>query len=262
MSQIVARFRFDEEADIIWTICGIICFWILIITLYIFVTVIQHLHCIPDRAQHSKFQPKHIKTYSTLTVTFAALSSIVTLSIYPVCTRWSCGPTVIGSIYAILNWSLFFFSKSILHLIFIGRLFNPQCARIYQYPKCIEYLLRALWIILLIVMIGFNIDGALILAGFSTSDTIEVICGILYGITDIVLSITTMLLCFRPICMRTARNTASARRYGCFSAVQLTGAVLFQCTFLGMIYLTAMEYSINARKEYLYVSRVIQMLVH
>ena len=263
MSSISGTFRFDDAADSIWTICVAIGLSIVIAIISLLVLALQHLYCIPESAIVSKSQPKNIKIYATMAVIFAALSAIVTFSMYLVCTCWICGESALGFVYNIFFWSFYSLAKIFLYLIFIGRLFNAHYARIYQYPIFIQYVLWMLLIVLVMDIAPIDFTAGLLLGGLDYPDTIDYFCGVLYSVIDILISVFTTLLFFKPICWHGVRNTGSenvAKRYCIISALQLIAAVSYQLTLMGGMYLYARHVSGIVVKEYKDIIHVIQML--
>ena len=267
MSSISGTFRFDDAADSIWTICVAIGLPIVITIIFLLALVLQHLYCIPESAIITKTQPKHIKIYATMAVIFATLSAIVTFSMYLVCTCWICGESALGFIYNIFFWSFYSLAKIFLYVIFIGRLFNAHYARIYQYPIFIQCVLWMLLIVLALDIVAIYLTAGLLLGGLDYPDTIDYFCGVLYSITDILLSNLCTLLFFRPICWRNARTAQTgtvymsvAKRYCIISALQLIAAVSYQLTLVGGMYLYARHVSGIVVKEYKDIIHVIQML--
>lgn len=264
MSQDLPRFRFDDESNAIWTVTFITCFFIMIFTIFLWILIMQQFYCIPKSAYHSKFYPKHIKTYSTLTVSFATLSVIANCSSYPLCTVWDCWNTNILWVYNIVFWFFYTNCKIFLYLIFIARLFNPHYHGIYPYPKYIQYLLWTLLVILVSSMTTWFIAWGLEYEGFDTNPIGDT-CRAVYGNADILLAVFLSLLFFQPICTR-SRNHPDfqvAKRYGIISAMQLVAAVSFQLSFTGGIYLHmvgASQSLLDSLETYSDIANIIQML--
>ena len=263
MSSFADRFQSNSELDAIWKICFIISLCTCCIIICIYFRTMQSLFCIPQPAYSSTFEPRHIKIYSTTTITFATLSALVSFSAYPICTQWDCLSNLrLGYTLTIAFYDTYFLSKLFLYLIFIGRLFNPHYYRIHQYPKYIKYLLYILLIVLMMAMVAYNIEFGLEMNGVNFLVFIVNVSGAVYSITDISIAIFCMLLFFRPICCRNARNLnvhiSVAKRYCFISTLQLISAVSYQLTLLSFIYLNGIGVSDNVLSEYADISRIIQ----
>lgn len=275
MASFAARFRFGNELDALWTTCFAISLCIAMAIIFIFIRVMQHQYCIPQSDHHTKFQPKHITAYSTFTVTFAAISALLTFSMFPVCTEWSCVDTTRGRLYDIFFWFFYTISKLFFYLILIGRLFNPHYAQTHQYPNYVLYVLWLLLVVLMASMIIFNIGSAISMAGFAVPTkvpvAVEIFGVVMYGISDIALSSICCLLFFRPLCQNDWKQPISypisskrvlsvARRYGAISALQLVVALVFQMSFFGGYYLkmTVVEWE-SVWIKYHYIMNVVQI---
>ena len=263
MSSFADRFQSNNERDIIWEICFIICLCTCCIIICIYFRTMQSLYCIPRPAYSSTFEPRHIKIYSTTTITFATLSALVYFSVYPICTQWDCLTNLrLGYILSMAFQDTYALSKLFLYLIFIGRLFNPHYYRIHQYPMYIKYLLYILLIILMMALVAYNIDLGLLMNGVNVPMFVDNVSVAVYCITDISIAALCMLLFFRPICCRNARNfnvhISVAKKYCFISSLQLISAVSFQLTLLSLIYLDVRGVSDNVILKYDYIIRIIQ----
>ena len=261
-------FESSHELDTIWKICCSIGLFILILVLFTLTLIVQHLYCIPKSASNSSIVPQHISMYSILSAIFATFSVVLSFAAYFVCSQLLEG-TVLGITLSILVWDFYIWAKLILYLLFIGRLFNPYYIRIYQYRQCIQYLLWMLLIILGIIMILFNI-----LYGFYFVElhipSMEVICSAVYTITDCTLSLSTMILFFRPFCYHRCRNTVSSdtgmpivKQYCVISVLQLISALSYQLVFVAWACVERTKYystSVNVKIGYVGFYRVTQML--
>ena len=241
MSHISARMKSDAAVDVMWRSCFYIALCILVIALFIFVFTIQHLFCIPKSAisanNYSTIRLKHLRSYSTLSVTCASLSLIVSFSDYLVCTQWSCQLNALGFTDTVLCWDAYILSKFFLYLIFIERLFNPHYQRIYQYPQHLRHILWILLLVLVLAMIGINIIAALALEEIYYPFSVDNICNTVYAIADILISLLAMILFFRPLCAQSDTNSNNADtsvllKYGILSALQLFAALSLQLSLL------------------------------
>ena len=269
MSRISDRLQSHDAVDFIWKFCLYLTLVIVIVTISMCVKIIQHLHCISKSAYSSdtqfNIQLKHVKTYSTFSVTFATLSVIVSFSKYLVCTQWSCVYTALNSIYAIIWWDFYILSKIFLYLIFIGRLFNPHYQRIYQYSKFIQYILWMMLSVLILIGLEFNVIAVLLMCGITHPYALDTICTIMYAMCDITISSVTMILFFRPLCRGSILNSNDAdvsviKKYGILSALQLVAAISFQISFMGSIYMSAIDAPVRNWAIYNYTIRTIQIL--
>ena len=266
MSHILRHFRFNDELDIIWTICSFFGLCILITTLFTLTLIVQHLYCIPKSDSHASIVPQHIATYSMLSAVFATFSVILSFAAYIVCTQWSCPQTVLGTTISILLWDTYIWAKLLLYLLFIGRLFNPYHLRIYQYSPCIKHLLWMLLIAMGMTMIVFNIYFGFYFTEFEIP-SLEIICSAVYVVTDCILAISTMILFFRPICSRRYRNAVSpivgmsvVKQYCIISVLQLISALSYQIVFVGWFSIEHTHMSVTVWFGYVEFYRVIQML--
>ena len=263
-----------NSEDIIWTIGFFVGLCISVISLFTFTLIIQHLHCIPESSfaadLHPRIEPEHAKAYSTLSVTFATLSVIATLSAYILCTQWPDWYSALARTAFILVLDSYVLSKLFLYLLFIGRLVNPYYQRIYQYPNYIRYLLWMLFCGLLASLIGFNIGWALMVSGIVTKESTDAIWLGIYAVTDSVLSIATMILFFRPICIgiqptdhhqtSTDSDMSVVMTYGTMSALQLFAALSYEMSLLGRVYLASINAPRSVWDPYLNICSVISML--
>ena len=269
MSHILRHYRFNDPRDISWTISSSLCLVILIVTLFTSLKTLQHIHCIPKSCTNAgfryKFESRHFKTYSTLFVILATISAISIFSLFPVCSQWQCSDTLIVYMYTLFLWDSYTLCKIFVYLIFIGRLFTPHYIRIYQYPKYIGYLLLILLIILIINMIAFNITPGLALAAIAYPQCIDILINSVYGTTDCILSISLMILFFRPICTRNAVSISPVyksivRKYAVISALQLVVAVSFQIAYLVSHCLYIFGAPIATVRVYADVQNILSML--
>ena len=198
MSDILKRFDSKDEEDTIWQICSIISICICGIAIFIFFRTIQHLYCLPLPVRCCIFEPKHIKIYSTLSITFAFLSCIINFSMYPVCTVSNCWTNFTHhfSLPIRIFWPFYTLAKIFVYLIFIGRLFNPYYARIHQYSKCIQYLLWIFVWVLVIETIAYKIQDGLLLAGIDVPLSVDKVLTAIYSILDVLMSVLCMSLFF------------------------------------------------------------------
>lgn len=272
MTNLFVHFRFQDNVDVIWTICFFTGLCILCIAIFTFILIMQHLHCTARptssfSAADLQVEPAHVATYSTVSVIFAAICVAVTFSIDLICSKWSCWYTVLGWTYSILLWDSYILSKFFLYLIFIGRLFNPYYQRMYQYPKWVQYTLWMLLFIIIINMIIFNVDDALAFGGIQFPVSVRSICFLVYLIADFLLSVSTTILFFRPICRNCCirkKNSLSdmsvVKKYGFVSTLQLIAALSFQFSYLVADYLFTFNIPKSTTSAYGYVLRVIQMV--
>ena len=270
MSAIWRHYQLNDSWDITWTICSTIGLIILIIILFAFCKTLQHFHCIPESFSNAGYQrklkSKHIKTYSTLSVIFAAISAIIIFTIFPVCSQWSCSENLLGNIYTILWWSSYCLSRLFLYLIFIKRLFNPLYVRIYCYPRYIEYSLWVLLIMETITIVAWNVTSGFTLATIQYPQSVDVICLAVYGITECTLSTSLTILFFRPICNKNAVSTAAYKslvgKYAAISALQMIIAVSAQLANLMAYYIsvTGSGVSVETLRVYGDIKSIVQML--
>ena len=268
MSQIVQRFNSSENDDVIWKLCSISGLCIFGISIISYTRIIMHIWCIPEDNSHSKFDPKNIRMYSTLCVTFALLSISVTFSEYAICTQWSCLNTILDPLFVFLFWNSYIGAKFFVYVIFIGRLFNPYFQRIYQYPKYIQYLLWMLLSMMVSTVAVTNIEAVLVLEGIEYPPSIDSVCAVVYGLSDFLLSCTTMCLFFKPLYSHRPKHGASpniylsiVKKYGRISAVQLVSALSFQILVMGNIYFNMITTLDKSWSAYEYIAHSIQMLV-
>ena len=267
MSNIVKHFGSRSELETVWSICLITGLFILILSASTFIRVLQHLICIPDSNIQCRAQPKHIRIYSIVSITFAVMSVFVTFSEYLVCAEWDCGHTNLGWIFDIFFWTSYSLAKLFLNMIFVGRLFNRNFRGIYEYPHYIQYFLWILVVLLLISMIALNIEYALLFRGVDVSETIDAVIMTVYLISDWILSTMTTILFFRPICCRKSIFPNSdtvyisiVNTYGFISVLQLVAAVSFELSCVGQIYFVAINAPFNVLAEFNDICNVIQML--
>ena len=271
MSRVLTRLQSNDEVDIIWRFCLFVAFCILIGAILIFIQTIQHLHCIPNPASstdfNSKIELRNVNIYSTLSVTCASLTVIAAFSVHLVCTQWSCLENGLGIIYAFLFWNSYIFAKIFLYLIFEGRLFNPHYRQIYQYPQYIRCVLWILLFILIITLIGFNIEFGLDLEHVQYDDIYAMDSGLtaIYATTDIIISLLTMTLFFCPLYHHSRRpSTTTAmyvlKKYGILSALQLFVALSFQFSLLVGTILDTVDASLITLQKVNIINRTIQML--
>ena len=157
-----------------------------------------------------------------------------------------------------------------MYLIFIGPLSDPYYQHIYQYPKCTQYLLWMLWIMLIVIVIAANIVSTLELIGIVYSQSVAIVIGIVYVVTDCTMSILITLLFFRPICCcfsEIAEHVTSpnvdlsvAKKYGIIAFLQLISSVTYQLSLFGAIYLAMIDSPHNVRNSYFYIRSVILMV--
>ena len=155
------HFHFDTEVNTTWSISFVLGLFITMTTIFTFIKILQHLYCIPTSSfglnVHPNIQPKHVRAYSTLSITFATLCNIFNFAIYPVCAQWSCMDNPLDWMFNIAVWDSSILSKVFLYLIFIGRLFNPYYRRIYRYANYVRYILRILVIAMIFPMIILSV---------------------------------------------------------------------------------------------------------
>lgn len=265
MSRISERFHSNNSVDNVWKLCLFSSALILCITVFIFTRILQSLYCIPRAAHYSEFEPKNIKTYSTVSATFATCNAIVSFSWYIICTQEQCSHNISGISIGVLFWNFYNISKTFLYSIFIARLFNPHYYRIYQYSKYIQYLLRVLLCTYVMVIIIFDIEFGLLLAGIDISDHIDYTNSLVYFISDFLLALFCIFLFFRPICSRDARDTnvsmSAAKRYGLISALQFIASAIYQLSIIiGPICFDALGATVITWQEYNYVVIIIRQL--
>jgi len=276
-----------------WMIGFISGICILLASMFTFTLIIQHLHCIPvhPSTMHSKMEPENISTYSTLSSCFATLCVILILSTYPVCTQWFCSYNLLGNAYNILVLDTYVLAKLFLYLIFIGRLFNPYYRRIYHYSQHIQYLL---WTVLLIVVFTttvWNIGSVLNFKDDALNEILTICSGV-YVFADCLLSISTMILFFRPICRRhrvkqdavssngirsimtsgqsavSSPSTASrsawsmsvVMKYGVISTLQMIASTVYGLSWMIRIFKGWYHVKGSRGDSYLDICSVIQML--
>ena len=263
-------YQLNSARDISWSICSSIGLVVLIVILLIFIKTLQHIYCIPqssaDAGLRYKFETKHFNLYSTLSVTLATISALLIFLIFPACTQWTCLDTVLGHMFDILWLDSYLLSKVFLYLLFIGRLFNPHYIRLYQYPEYIQYSLWLTLILLIITVFAWNVLIALLLTGIEYHWSIGIITFTVYGITDCILSISLMILFFRPICMAKTCTVSAiwykfiVRKYARLSALQLTSAVSFQIAVAVANVLRWTEVPWSTLRVYSDIRNVLSML--
>ena len=257
--------------NIIFIFCFFAGAFIVFASLFTFTLTMQHLYCIPVSSEasavHIEAGSMHIRTYTSLSVGFATLNVLLTFSTYPICTQWSCDDIWLGLTLSILFWNIYTLTKLLLYLALIARLFNPHYQQIYGYPKCIQYLLWMLLMLLLTIMMVFNINSMLYFAEIDPPESIDIISMALYAVTDSAMSLACMFLFFRPICRRLSADTMfpnmdtlAVRKYALVSVLQLLASVFFELSFLGRLYLWMINSSKDALKVYLEIWHVVQML--
>lgn len=205
MSRVSTILQSSNAMSIIWSFFFLLDLCVTITCVLLFIHTMFHLHCIPKSAAakvHSTVNSKYVKSYSTLSVTFAALSAITIFSSYPLCTQLSCVDNLLGLMLDLHFWTFFTLSKLFLYLIFIMRLFNPRYRQIYSYSKFIQYFLWMLLFLLMTTMIEFNIYCGAIFGGIKYPQWLDLVCGAVYAITDHIISVVTSILFFRPLCRR------------------------------------------------------------
>lgn len=272
MPSISHPFEYNDAVDIIWTICLFTGIGLMVIAFCSFARIILHLHCIPNPDANSEIAPVHTKVYSTISATFATLNVLVGFSAYVICAELSCWANGLQWAFTILFWDSYIMSKILLYLIFIDRLFNPYYRQIYQYPKITQYFLKILLIILTVVMLEITLDYALLSAGIPYPDSIDIISTAVYLITDFIMSVSTVILFFRPICCRYPRNSNSVslnssdvdmsvvKKYGIISALQLIAAVSYQAMIVFNIYLSVTKAATRVQMGFSDISSLIRML--
>ena len=260
------HFKLNNAYNIIWIISISIGLCVLIICIFIFLLIIQHLHCVPTN--HFKHQ-NCVKTHSTIAATFAVSSAIFSFSWYPVCAKWDCSGFLhtLGYPLNILDlfWNFYFLSKFFLYLIFIDRLFNHNYRNLYQYPKCIQYFLWTLLIVLLMTMITFDIYSGLTIGEIIEFPlALDIVCAVTYAITDCIMSIISMILFIRPIWSARSETSVSVnidrttlKKYAMLSVLQLFIAVSFDLMLLSQDISRVINVSINVNRE---IDLFIQMV--
>lgn len=268
MSRISIRLQAKDELDIIWKICFFAALIILVINISIYIKTLQHLHCIPEYSYAAKSRSKtlsnHMNTYSTLSISFAVFSAAINWLMYPICTEWSC-MTWIGWMFNILYWDSYMLSKILLYSIFIGRLCNAEYRKIYSYPRRVHYLLWLLVIVLIMILISNTIGSTLLTLDVDYPDAIEHVVSVAYPITDIIISILTMILFFRPFCrghMTSAKSVAftALRKYCVLSVLQMIAAVSFQLSLMASAYLDFIDAPIRLQIAFVDIFHLIQNL--
>lgn len=265
MSTISIRFNSNAEEDIIWKICVMISSCICIIVVFIYFRTLQHLFCIPQSSQCSKFEPKYVKIYSTASITFAALHSIDILSSYLLCTQWECVETTkILWIFYLVGPFSYAMAKIFLYFILIGRLFNHYFAPIHQYPKYIKYLLYYMLICSIINLINGSTCVVLVLTGYDRAAAIFYVSIAVGAITDILLSLFCMVLCFRAIFSHNAKTrvfyVSVAKRQGFVAALQALVTISAECGYMLWVFLVLNGAALNVLQDYIYISNIVAML--
>ena len=270
MSAIVQRWQSNHEADIIWRFCLFIAWCILLITIWIFILSIQHLFCIRKSTSfpdiNSKTRQRQMRTYSTLAITFATLSIVVSFSKYLVCTAWSCAwQTQLSWMYIFLWWDFYVLAKLFLYFIFVCRLFHPLYRRICSYSRHIQYFLWMLLLVLVLSATVSNIDYGLYMLGREPPRALDSVCTAVYAITDCTLSIIMMILFFRPLCRGNEMNSNNAdvsvlQKYGILSSLQLFAALSFQISFVGESFVYMIVSTMVEVQEYNHIINIIQMI--
>lgn len=268
MSRIWRHYQLNDSWDISWTLCSSIGLVILICIFFAAIQSLQHIHCIPKPSVTAwfryRFETKHFIAYSTLSVLFSTGSAFIIFIMFPVCSQWDCVATVLGYSLNILMVDSYLLSKIFVYLIFIGRLVNPHYIRLYRYPEYIQYSLWMMLTVLIIIAIAWNIKQGLLLTEIEYSHSIDITIDTVYGITDCILSISLMILFFRPIC---TKNTISAdefrsilRKYAGLSALQLTVAVSAQIAFIAANVLWWTGAPLSTQEMYADIRNVLSMV--
>ena len=263
MLRIWHHYQLNDAWDISWTICSSVGLLLLIFIVFAFLKTMQHIHCIfqlsATEGLRHKHESKHFTLYSTLSAIFATISAVFVFSMFPLCAQWECQDTWLGVMYEQVLWNSYFLSKLLLYLIFIGRLFNPQFVRIYRYPKCIQYSLWTLLVVLIITMFAWNI-----IERIAYPILLYFVVLVVYGTGDCTLSILLLILFFRPIWTRykvpAIAYISVVRNYAVLSALQLIVAASAQITNLVWFYLYATAAARSTLALYGDAYRVLVML--
>ena len=143
-------------------------------------------------------------------------------------------------------------------------MFDSLYIGIYRYPRYIRYALWILLSVLIILTIIYNVTLGLILFGIGYPRFIDNSIFLVYGITDCALSISLVILFFRPIWKRNqvsvGNHMSVVRRYAVLSGVQLIVTASFQIVFFvtNLLYLSGA--SIATVMVYADIRNVLSML--
>ena len=279
MADIEKRLHFHNVDDTIWTICFFIGLCIMIVTLFHFTLVIQHIHCIPKYGSYL-LHPKIENKYSSLSVLCATVCVALTFisylngtyNSYPSCLIGECnysGREILVYIHDIFNMDFYIAAKLYLYQLLIGRLFNRHYRRIYKYSKQIKHLLWMLFVLLIVIMLIFNIGSALqILNVLPFSISVYYFVGAVWLVIACIMSIVTVVLSIRPICCHRDRELLSQdldlsilKKYCIISALQLIFSVSYCILFALRVYLKLFD-NISAHRWSLVVMicGIVQML--
>lgn len=237
--------------DPIWWICFFTNFGILIIGTHMSIIVLQHLYCIPRLSPVSNVHT----IYSTLSISFAALCMTVTLSCFPI-TAVELRPYYkVRAIYSALIVDSYVLSKLFFYIQLILRLFDRHHRTIYDYVQWIQYILWILWSVILLTVIIGNIG----ILGFHIPEfcIVHVACLFVWLIVDCIMSISTIILFFRPMCSRKIPFTLGVditvvRKYAMISALQIIVAVTHEIAFTVWMCSEILNYwKMNENQEYL-----------
>lgn len=266
MSSITKHFQFDGVEDSIWGICFCIASFILVITIFAFIRIKQHLHYVPESSSFAtdfryKMERKRMKMHCDVSVNFALLCVALNFTAYPVCTEWHCSNTFLGYIYGVLIWDSYFLTKTFIYLLFFGRLFNPHYQRIHQYPRGLQSILLILLLLLVSTMIAFDITDGLVLANVDFSKWIGKIIIVMLAISDCTLAVAIMVLSFCPFSSSAFQHVdvPVMQIYGIVTILQFIATILFEMSLLGRVCMDFMDVSDAVWIGYSYIYRIVQM---
>ena len=155
-------------------------------------------------------------------------------------------------------------AKIFLYFILIGRLFNHYFAQIHQYPKYIKYLLYYMLICSIINLINGSTCVVLVLTGYARAAAIFYVCIAVGAITDILLSLFCMVLCFRAIFSHNAKTpvfyVSVAKRQGFVAALQALVTISAECGYMLWVFLVLNGAALNVLQDYIYISNIVAML--
>ena len=260
MSRIVERWNSIDDVDVIWKICTITELCIVCITIFLLVRTLQHLHCVPYFTRN-QIQPVRFKMYSSLCAICATTTATISFADSIICAQLNCWSTDRAYIIEMTLFTSYTLAKLFLYFLFIGRLFNVHYARLYHYHRNIQYLLWAFLAGLLMATLVIDCGDLLLRRGIGYPFFIDVVSLALYGITDLILSTSCMILFFRPICSPIASGYMSVEeRYRFISVIQFIAAALYQLSLFGEIYLDIKGASRRVYKVRGNIARLVRMM--
>jgi len=213
-----------EEFQTIWTLSFFCCVFIASVVFCTSYRILKQLYCRNDsqiRGVHNRnFQPGRIRAHVSLSAVFSIVYCIDIISVFPICSRWSCHRSYFGYTFQLIGNFSYEMAAVGLHLIFINRLMNAHFGLIYanlSMLKCLLYI--PLFVLIVDIMIIFIADVCKFVAEPDKMYHIIMICKIVYMVVDVLLCISTTTMFFWPMYAMNGQDVM--RKYGIISGIQL-----------------------------------------